>query len=261
MVTVLRLALLALLGLAFGSFLNVVIYRLPQGESVVRPRSHCPNCLAAVRPRDEVPVISWLLLRGRCRDCQAPISARYALVELLTAAAFVLLGVRFGASLELAAFLYLAAVGITLAFIDLDVRRLPNVLTLPSYLLGGCLLALAAASAGDTEPLLRAVAGMAAAYLGYFLLLMMYPRGIGFGDVKLAGLLGLYLGWLSWSALAIGLFAGFMFGGVFGIALMAAGRAGRKTKIPFGPFMIAGAFLAIFIGAPLAHAYTNLTLG
>lgn len=251
----------AVLGLAIGSFLNVVVYRVPRGESVVRPRSRCPQCEAPVRPRDEVPVISWLLLRGRCRDCDHPISVRYPLVEGLTAAVFAALAARFGASMQLPAYLYLGAVGIALALIDLDVRRLPNALTLPSYAVGAALLGLAAATSHSATPLIRAFIAMAVLFLAYFVLAFAYPGGMGFGDVKLAGVLGLYLGWLGWGSVAVGMFAAFVLGGVVGIALIFVGRAGRKSRVPFGPFMVTGALIAVFAGQALASTYVSLTLG
>jgi leader peptidase (prepilin peptidase)/N-methyltransferase len=256
------LALLAgLLGLIVGSFLNVVVHRVPRGESLVRPRSHCPGCSAAIRPRDEIPVLSWLLLWGRCRDCAQPISPRYPLVELLTAGVFVALTLRLGLSASLPAYLYLGAVGVALALIDLDTKRLPNSLTLPSYPIGIVLLAVAVVVDGSVSPLIRGLIGLAAMYAFYFVLRLAYPRGMGFGDVKLAGVIGLYTGFLGWGAWTVGLFGGFLFGGVVSIALVAAGRAGRKSKVPYGPFMLLGALVAVVAGQSLATAYLNLTVG
>lgn len=245
----------ALLGLVVGSFLNVVVWRLPRGESVVRPGSHCPACDATLRARDNVPVLSWLALRGRCRHCRAPISRRYPAVELLTAAVFAGLAARLGLDFALPAFLYLGGVGVALALIDLDVRRLPNALTLPSYAIGGVLLATAAVAQGSAGPLLRGLLGMAALFCLYFALAFAYPAGMGLGDVKLAGLIGLYLGWLGWGPFAVGAFAAFLLGGGTGLALMGLGRAGRKSAIPFGPFMLLGALAGILVGSPLAAAY------
>jgi leader peptidase (prepilin peptidase)/N-methyltransferase len=214
-----------------------------------------------VRPRDNIPVLSWLLLRGRCRDCDEPISARYPLVEAGTALLFVVLTVRIGFEPELVAFLYLGAIGVALALIDLDVKRLPNVIVLPSYLVAGALLTIAALVGGEWDALLRATIGMAALYGFYFLLALVYPAGMGFGDVKLAGVLGLYLGWLGWSELVSGAFLGFLFGGVVGGALMAFRRAGRKSTIPFGPFMLVGALVAIVWGGALGDLYLDNVLG
>ena len=253
--------LTAVLGLAIGSFLNVVIWRVPRGESVVRPASHCQQCGNPVRPRDNVPVVSWLLLGGKCRDCAAPISRRYPLVELATAVVFTVMALRFGFDAVLPAFLYLAAIGIALWMIDLDVKRLPNVIVLPSYLIAGALLTIAAAVTGEWDDLLRAAIAMAALYSFYFLLAFIYPAGMGFGDVKLAGVLGLYLGYLGWPEVIAGGFLGFLFGGVIGAALMTVRRASRKSQIPFGPFMLAGAFVAILWGGALADLYLDSVLG
>lgn len=251
----------AALGLLVGSFLNVVIWRVPRGESIVRPRSRCPRCDTPIRPRDEVPVASWLILGGRCRDCSQPISARYPLVELGTAIVFAVLAWRIGLHADLPAFLYLGAVGVALALIDLDVKRLPNVIVLPSYGVATALLGIAAVAESDLSAFLRAGLGMVALFGLYFLLALIYPAGMGFGDVKLAGVLGLYLGWLGWAELVTGGFLGFLFGGLVGGALMAVRRAGRKSQIPFGPFMLAGALVAILWGRALADLYLDSLLG
>ncbi len=249
----------ALFGLAIGSFLNVVVWRVPRGESVVKPPSACPGCGTPIRPRDNVPVLGWLLLRGRCRDCGASISRRYPLVELACAALFAVLALRFGLDPVLPAFLYLAAVGLALALIDVDVKRLPDKLTLPSYPAAIVLLGLAALLGSDSGSLLRALLGGAAMYAVYFALCFAYPAGMGFGDVKLAGVLGLYTGWLGWGVWAVGLFSGFLLGGVFGLAVAALGRGGRKTKLPYGPFMLLGVLLAVLVGARLFDAYVGAT--
>jgi leader peptidase (prepilin peptidase)/N-methyltransferase len=249
----------AVLGLAVGSFLNVVVWRVPRGESVVRPPSACPGCSSPVRPRDNVPVVSWLLLRGRCRDCSTSISARYPLVELLTGALFVVMALRFGLDPALPAYLYLTAVGVALVFIDLDHRRLPDALTLPSYVVGAVLLGAAALLGSDSGDLVRALLGAAAMFAVYFALCFAYPAGMGFGDVKLAGVLGLYTGWLGWGAWAVGLFLGFFLGGLFGIALIARRKGGRKTAVPFGPFMLLGVLAAVLVGEQLASGYLSLT--
>ena len=248
-------------GLVVGSFLNVVIWRVPRGESIVRPPSHCPACDAPIRPRDNVPVISWLLLRGRCRQCGSHISARYPAVELGTGLVFAALAARIGADSALPAFLYLGAIGVALAMIDIDVKRLPDAIVLPSYFVAGALLGGAALIDRAGENALRAVIGMAVLYAFYFLLAFIYPAGMGFGDVKLAGILGMYLGWLGWAELVGGAFLGFLFGGVVGLALMAVRRAGRKSMIPFGPFMLAGALAAILWGGALADLYLDNVVG
>jgi leader peptidase (prepilin peptidase)/N-methyltransferase len=254
--TAVLLAVAGVLGLLVGSFLNVVIWRVPRGESVVHPRSACPGCGEAIAPYDNVPVLSWLLLRGRCRDCGAVISARYPAVELATAAVFVVLALRIGADAALPAYLYLGAVGVALAVIDIDHKRLPDVLTLPSYLVGVGLLAIAALIDAGPWPLIRGLIGMGALFTFYLLLVLIYPAGMGLGDVKLSGVLGLYLGFIGWGALVVGAFAAFVIGGVVGAGMLLAG-AGRKAKIPFGPYMLAGALVGVLAGTPLWHAYLH----
>lgn len=244
-------------GLAVGSFLNVVVWRVPRGQSIVRPRSACPACGHAIRSRDNVPLVSWLLLRGRCRDCREPISARYPLVEAGTAALFGLTAWRFGYAWELLPFLWLAGAAVALALIDLDHRRLPDVIVLPTFCAGLVGLGVIALAAGDLTALLRAGVGAVACFALYFVLLVVQPKGMGYGDVKLAGALGLYLGWLGWGALAVGTFAAFFLGGLFALGLLLAGRAGRKTKVPFGPWMLLGAAVGIAVGEPLWSAYLS----
>ncbi|MCW2667451.1 MAG: peptidase domain protein [Frankiales bacterium] len=248
------------LGLLIGSFLNVVVARVPVGASVVHPPSRCPSCSAPVRPRDNVPVLSWLLLRARCRQCAAPISARYPLVELGTAVLFAVLALRLGPDAALPAFLYVAAVGLALALIDLDVKRLPDVLTLPSYPVVAALLGLAALAGSDSGDLLRALLGGAVLFAAYFALCLLHPGGMGFGDVKLAGVLGMVTGWLGWGPWCVGFFAAFLLGGAVGIAVLLTGRGTRKTAIPFGPFMLVGALLAVLVGETLADAYLDLAI-
>jgi leader peptidase (prepilin peptidase)/N-methyltransferase len=249
----------ALLGLLIGSFLNVVIHRVPRGESVVQPASACPACGTTIRARDNVPVLGWLLLRGRCRACSAPISPRYPLVEAGTAGLFALMTLRFGWDSALPAYLYLMAAGLALALIDLDCKRLPDVLTLPSYPVAAALLGLGALLGSDSGHFVRALLGGLAMFAVYFAICFAYPAGMGFGDVKLAGVLGMYTAWLGWGAWAVGLFLGFFLGGLFGIVLIAVKKGGRKTAVPFGPFMLLGALVAVLAGPELAAGYADLT--
>ena len=248
----------AVLGLLVGSFLNVVVHRVPAGGSVVSPPSACPRCGHRLRARDNVPVLSWLLLRGRCRDCGAPISARYPMLELGTAVLLGLVAVQVGWSPELPAFLYLACVAVALTAIDLEHHRLPDAIVLPSYVVGAVLLAGAAAVQGDWSALLGAGIGLAVLWLGYFALALAKPGGMGFGDVKLAGLLGMHLGYLGWAELAVGAFAAFLVGGLVGVVLLATRRAGRRSAIPFGPFMLLGAAIGVAVGPDVAAGYLGL---
>ena len=257
-------------GLLVGSFLNVVIYRVPIGKSVVTPPSACPECGHRISPWDNIPVVSWLLLRGKCRNCAEPISARYPLVELATGLLFAATSVLFAPALDgtsselvasalvLVAFLYFAAISIALAAIDLDSHKLPNVIVLPSYIAVGLLLAAASAAVGDYAPLLGAAIGSAVLFSAYFVMALVYSGGMGFGDVKLAGVIGMLLGYLGWGSLVVGGFSAFLLGGIFGVALLIGKRANRKSGIPFGPWMLAGAWLGIFIGERSWNWYLGL---
>jgi leader peptidase (prepilin peptidase)/N-methyltransferase len=268
---VLLIALAAALGLAVGSFLNVVVYRVPAGRSIVNPPSACGSCGHPVRRRDNIPVVSWLVLRGRCRDCSAPISARYPIVEAGTGLAFAgIVAVYLPPALAdggrevlatvllTVALLYLASISIALALIDLDTHRLPNPIVLPGYFVGGALLTAAALFGGRPEAPVGAGLGLVGLFAAYLLMAVAYPGGMGFGDVKLAGVLGMYLGWLGWGPLAVGAFAPFIVGGLFALALIISRRAGRKTRIPFGPWMLIGAWIGIFWGETIFSAYLSL---
>jgi leader peptidase (prepilin peptidase) / N-methyltransferase len=253
-----------LLGLAIGSFGNVVVYRLPLGRSLVAPASSCPHCGASIRHRHNVPVLGWLMLRGRCADCAAPISSRYPLVEITTAALFVALTIRL-VHLDqvpaLPAYLYLGAAGVVLSLIDIDVHRLPDSIVMPSYVILPVLLTTAAAWQHDWVGLERALAGGLALFCFYLAVAFAYPAGMGFGDVKLSGLLGAMLAYLSWGTLVVGAFAGFVLGSAVGVVMIMAGSGTRKTLLPFGPFMISGALVGIFAGDLLARSYLRLTMG
>lgn len=253
--------LAGVLGLAVGSFLNVVIYRVPAGESVVRPASRCPACGAAIRNRHNVPVVGWLVLGGKCYDCRARISPRYPLVELATGLLFAAVTWRI-LDLELPAavpaYLYFAAIGVALTMIDIDHKRLPDAIVLPSYAVVAVLLTIASIASGDWWALARAGVGAVGLFTGYLVLALIYPAGMGFGDVKLAFVLGAVLAYLSWQTFAVGAFGGFLLGAVGGIVLMAAGRGTRKSTIPYGPYMIAGALIAVFVAHPVAEAYLRL---
>lgn len=255
--TEVAIVLSCVLGLAVGSFLNVVVWRVPRGESVVRPASHCPRCGHMVRSRDNIPVVSWLLLRGRCRDCGEPISPRYPAVELGTAIAFGLVAWWIGWSVLLPAYLYLAAISVCLSLIDLDVRRLPDAIVLPSWIIAPALLGLAAAAEGDGAAMLRALAGAAAVGLFFLVAAIAYPAGMGLGDVKLSPVLGLYLGYVGWGAVVVGMFGAFLLGAIVGVAVLVVTRD-RKAGIPFGPWMIVGTWIGLVVGQSLFESYLSL---
>ena len=249
MIAVVSLA--AVVGLLVGSFLNVVAARLPEGISLVTPRSRCPHCGIDVRPQDNVPVLSWLWLRGSCRGCAKPISARYPVVEAGTALLLAAVAAVHGtdtAALVLGAVLVLFLV--PMALIDLDHQIIPNKLTAPAAVIA-LALGFALDPAGQPE---RLIAGAAAG--GFFLVAVLaYPRGMGMGDVKLAGVLGLFLGGPVAVALMTALIAGTVVGGIV-IARLGA-EAGRKTKVPFGPFLALGGVVAVLAGEPLLDLYLS----
>ncbi|GEP28708.1 prepilin peptidase [Cryobacterium levicorallinum] len=261
-------------GLLIGSFLNVVIYRIPAGKSIVSPPSACGSCGARIRSYDNIPVLSWLLLRGKCRHCGAAFSVRYPLVELGTGVFFAVVALWVFSSgdggalvstdallaqiIVLVAFLYLAAVSVALAMIDLDTHTLPNKILLPVYPVGAVLLTAAALVSGEPGRLLSALIGAAALFGLYLALALISPGGMGLGDVKLAGVLGLYLGWLGWAPLIVGAFGAFLLGGLFGIGLLVSRKAGRRSSIPFGPWMLLAAWLGAVFGQSIAAGYLTL---
>ncbi len=247
---VLAVALAAVGGLLVGSFLNVVAHRLPRGESLVRPRSRCPQCDTQLRAVDNVPVVSWLALRGRCHHCGAPISALYPLVELATAALYVAVAVTQDDAVRIVLGLLLVTALVPITLIDLDHRIIPNKITGPA-----ALAALIAIVALDRDFLVEAVVGAAAAGGFFFVAAVLYPRGMGMGDVKLAGVLGLYLG----RAVAPAVFIALIGGVVVGAAVIArkGAKEGRKTAVPFGPFLALGGLVAFFVGNELVDAYLD----
>ncbi|MCW2596116.1 MAG: putative prepilin peptidase [Jatrophihabitans sp.] len=250
--------LMGVLGLAIGSFLNVVIYRVPREESIVFPASHCPKCDAPIKTRHNVPVLSWLVLGGRCACCHVRISARYPLVEAGTGVLFAAIALHFGLTLQLPAYLYFASIAVALAMISFDVRRLPDSIVLPSYVISVLLLMPAGAVQSDLWAGERGLIGMVGLLTLYFALALAYPNGLSFGDVKLAGLLGLYLGWLSWGALLVGVFGSFVIAGIGGAAAIATKRGARNMAVPVGPCLIAAALISVFVTAPVTGWYGSL---
>jgi leader peptidase (prepilin peptidase)/N-methyltransferase len=243
--------LAAAVGAAVGSFLNVVIYRLPRGESLVHPASHCPGCDHAIRPFDNVPVLAWLWLRGRCRDCAIKISVRYPSVEAFTAALAVAVVLTQSGARSLALGLGLVAVLVPVTMIDFDHQIIPNKITLPAAIAAVVIGALTDPAYLPTQ----LISGVAAA-LFLLVFVLAYPRGMGLGDVKLAGVLGLFLG----ASVAVAIMAGVLLGTLVGAGVMArvGVAAGRKTKLPFGPFLAVGGLVALFAGPAILHWYLHI---
>jgi leader peptidase (prepilin peptidase)/N-methyltransferase len=247
------IVLIGFLGAAVGSFLNVVIHRLPRGESLVKPRSRCPACDTQLRAVDNVPLVSWLVLRGRCRSCDAPISPRYPFVEVVTAAVFVAVALARGVDSDLVLELPFAAVLVAVAAIDLEHRIVPNRIVIPAAVFG--LVAAALVDFGQLPELL--IAG-AAAFTALLLAALAYPGGMGMGDVKLAGIMGLYLG----AAVAPALLAAFAAGAGVGLAILAReGVSARKRALPFAPFLALGGVVGLLIGPELVQLYQSRFLG
>jgi leader peptidase (prepilin peptidase) / N-methyltransferase len=237
----------AALGAIIGSFLNVVIHRVPLKLSLVHPRSHCTSCDTAIAPYDNVPVLSWLLLRGRCRHCRATVSPRYPAVELLTAAAFAAVVAARGFDDDLVLELPFVACLISLAAIDLDHRLLPNRIVYPMAAYG--LVATAIVDSGD---LLEHLIAGAAGFLFLFIAVLAYPRGMGMGDVKLAGAMGLYLG----LSIVPAMLVAFLSGSFLGLAIIAReGAQARKKAVPFGVFLALGGLVAVLAGPELIELY------
>jgi leader peptidase (prepilin peptidase)/N-methyltransferase len=249
---------LFLMGLSVGSFLNVVIYRVPRGESLLRPPSHCPSCDAPISPRDNIPVVSWFLLRGKCRHCGAPISRRYVLVEIFTALLFIVTAQRLGWHWVLPAYLVVGAALVALAFIDGEHMRLPRSIVYPVLVFTTAWFLLTATVTHAWRPLwIAAICG--AGWFALFLCLhLANPRWMGFGDVRLAALLGLVLGWLGVGQVLVGFFLANLLGAVVGVVLISRGRMSRGHQIPFGIFLALGTWTSILYGTWLLTPFSGL---
>ena len=240
-----------LLGMLIGSFLNVVAYRLPRRQSLATPGSRCPHCEHPVRAYDNVPVLSWLALRGRCRDCGEPVSKRYPIVEALTGVLFAsIVAVHFDDGAQLVLGIVLVAFLVPLTLIDLELRLLPDRLTAPA-----AALAVVLGTALDPSGELQRLVAAAAAGMFFFGAWYIRPGGMGFGDVKLAAVLGLFLG----RAVAVALFTALIAGVLVGAVIMRRRgvAAGRKTAVPFGPFLALGGVVGILAGDELMQLYLD----
>jgi leader peptidase (prepilin peptidase)/N-methyltransferase len=238
----------AFIGALFGSFFNVVAYRLPRGESLSRPRSRCPGCETPIKPYDNVPIVSWLALRGKCRACGSRISPRYPLVEAGTALLCGLVVLAKGLDKDAVLPLVMVLLMVPVTLIDLDHRIIPNKLMIVGAVLAPALVMLVDPDAIAEHLIAGAAAG------GFFLLAVLaYPRGMGVGDIKLAGVLGLFLG----RAVGPAVFIALISGTVVGALIMARKGVveGRKTAVPFGPFLALGGVVAVFAGDAMIDWY------
>jgi len=247
--------IVALLGALIGSFLNVCIYRIPRNVSIISPSSRCPSCNTPIRPYDNVPVISYILLGGRCRVCGAGISLRYPFVEILNATLYVLVFYRFGFAWHTVIFALLCSTLIAITFIDLDFQIIPDVITLPGIAIG-----LVAGSLLMPDPFIRhSPLGFASSIIGlvaggglFYAIAVISKGGMGGGDIKMMAMVGALMGWKS---VLLTVFLGSLTGAVFGIFLMISQKKGRKTKVPFGPFLAFGTFVTMFFGQEILTWY------
>ncbi len=246
----------AVLGLIFGSFATAVAYRLPRSESISSGRSKCPNCGNMITAIQNIPVFSYVVLRGRCKHCGDRISIRYPLIELVTALLFIGAALRFEVSAEAVIYAGFFWALVVLTVIDLEYKLLPNKVVFPTFIAGWAGLAIAALAGGHPARLVGAAVGAAIFGGFFFLVASLYPAGMGGGDVKLAFVLGTFLGYIGGPGVVlVGMFLSFLIGGMVGVGVMVTSGGDRKMQVPFGPFLALGTVLGIFLGGPLLDAY------
>ena len=248
----------AVLGLAVGSFLNVVIYRVPLHQSIVKPRSFCPSCNAPIRERDNIPILSWLMLKGKCRDCRNPISARYPLVEGLCAALYAGAAARVGYQWDLPALLFFITGLLALSYIDVEKLILPKSIVYVTLILVTASLLVAAGVNDEWHRLAIAAICALAWFLAFYVINFISPAYLGFGDVRLAPVIGLMLGWLGVRYVLLGFFGANLIGAIVGVTLIATKRMTRNQQIPYGIFLALGAALAIYAGPELLVPFQTL---
>lgn len=248
----------AVFGLLIGSFVGVVADRVPRKESVVRPSSHCTSCAAPLRTIDNMPVVSYLLLHGRCRSCGGHIPPRDLYVEVTTALLFAAVAWRLPTFWAVPAYSLLAAGLVALSAIDLEHRLLPRqVLYVTAAIVAGSLV-VASWPAHRFHHLVFALVGAGVCFAVFLLIWFVSPRAMGFGDVRLAALCGGALGWLGLGAVAVGMFAAFVLAAVPAVWMLARGKASRKTAIAFGPYLALGTMVAVCFGPTIAHAWLSV---
>lgn len=252
MLIAIEIGFIIIIGLSIGSFANVVIYRLPKGLSVLSPPSTCPSCKHQIGVAENIPIISWMFLRGRCKSCKKPISPRYVVIEALVALSFLSLFYRFGLSYLFFIFCLFFLALIIISAIDLEHKIVPNKIIYPTVFV--TLPSFIAIAYLDKTPLNfeNAILGGVGSFLFFLIVHLIQPKGMGFGDVRLAGVIGLYMGWLGLGEAFISICLSFFIGSFFGLLLIGLGRS-RKTKVPFAPFLASGAILCVFFGQSFLH--------
>jgi leader peptidase (prepilin peptidase)/N-methyltransferase len=247
-----------LFGLVIGSFVGVVADRVPRKESVVRPGSHCTACGTPLRPLDNIPLISYLVLRGRCHTCGVRIPPRDLYVEVVTAVLFAAVAWRLPTFWAVPAYCVLAAGLVALSVIDLQHKLLPRPILYITAATSGVLLVLAAVISHRLSHLVVAAIGAAACFLVFLAIWFVAPKAMGFGDVRLAGLCGGALGWLSVGAIPVGMLAGFLLAGIPAVTMLVLGKADRKTALAFGPYLALGTMIGVCFGPTIAHAWVSI---
>ncbi|MBI3585267.1 MAG: prepilin peptidase [Nitrospinae bacterium] len=240
-------------GAAIGSFSNVCVYRLPKKLSIISPSSQCPNCGKSISPFDNIPIISFLILRGRCRYCQSPISWRYPIVELITGLIFLSLYLNFRISPQFFIYALLCTSLIIIAFIDLEHKIIPDVITLPGIIIGLTL--------SLTIPHITLINSIKGLLLGgglFYAIAIISRGGMGGGDIKLIAMVGSFLGWKN---VLLTIFLGSLFGSIVGIVLIILKKKNRKDMVPFGPFLSLGAIVSIFYGREIIYLWLTITFG
>lgn len=257
--------IIVVFGLIVGSFLNVCIHRIPREQSIVSPPSACPGCGAGIKPWDNIPLVSYfILLRGKCRSCKTPISLRYPLVEAANGLLYYVTFLQFGIGWHLPLLLLFVSAMIVIIFIDIDFQIIPDVITLPgmplgvlaaSFLLPDPFLTFTTTQGGiafEIVGIVNSLIGLALGFGLFYLIAVLSKGGMGGGDIKMMGMVGAFLGW---KAVLLTTFIGSLTGAVVGLSLMALSKAGRKTKIPFGPYLALGSLVSLFFGAPILRWY------
>ncbi|OFW59508.1 MAG: hypothetical protein A2V52_08460 [Actinobacteria bacterium RBG_19FT_COMBO_54_7] len=249
-------AVVFLFGLVVGSFNNVAIFRIPESKSLWTPRSFCPQCGKTIVWHDNLPLLSYAILHGQCRNCHESISARYPLVELITGLLYLAVFAKCGFTwkAELLPYLFMVTVLVIVSVIDIQMQIIPNKIIYPAIPIGLAAMGIVALVRGDGNIILRSLIGFAIGAVPLGLLALLIPKGMGMGDAKLAAFTGIFLGYYQ----AIALFFGFLLGSILGILLMVLGGKGRKSRIPFGPYLAAGALIALFWGPAIWDFYRNL---
>ena len=244
--------LIFILGLIVGSFSNVCIYRIPKNESIIYPASHCPKCRSNISPKDNIPLLSYILLKGRCRNCKSKISIQYPIVELLTGLIYLIIYLIYGLSIQTLIYIILSSALIIIAFIDLNEEIVPDVISLPGIVIGFIISFFVPYISFVNSALGVLVGGGIILIIGLVGSVIFKKEAMGGGDVKLAAMIGAFLGW---RYIIILLFLGFFLGALAGIFLIASKIKSREDAVPFGPFIVLGSFITLLWGEKIISWY------